>query len=459
MPDRQQPVASASQTYQPALSLYDLPLKEWMIYVYLLVSPFYMFALVTTRDWPALWIIGIMLLLFIVQFFHSGFRFWLDSSCYSLLFFLAAYVIGTLIVLFTDHSMTLLGRSPHERALTTLVRVAYIVIVFGLFLNFLADADDKILKRIFVVQIAIGCVIALFGIAQYITATFFSWGGLISIEGTNETFKMGSSFFGLGRSRVYRSAAIFSEPSAFGFYLVPLFTKVVISFLQNTLIVNKRVHLTLLGIFILAILFNLSLTAIIPTAILMMVLLGTTFGGSRVFLWFSVFALFCVGFILLTPMGALLTDRLARIFQFSDVSTLDRLFRVYVGILALLTSPLIGVGPGFYAFLYPIHGGVDRFVMATPLNVWLTFLTDVGILGIIPFLFFLKNVLGRAKRNLNHNPLVRVFLWSTVSYLLLLSTDDFWYLEVFWFDAAMLVVLSNGLFSSPNRQLEKVVFS
>jgi hypothetical protein len=452
-------VASSSQTYQPALSLYDVPLKEWMIYLYLLVSPFYMFALVSTRDWPALWVVGFMLLLFLVQFFHSGFRFWFDSSYYPLFFFLAAYVVGTLIVLFADHSMTLLGRSPHERALTTLIRVTYIVIVFGLFLNFLADADEKILKRIFVVQIAIGAVIALFGIVQYITATFFSWGGLISIEGTNETFKMGSSFFGLGRSRVYRSAAIFSEPSAFGFYLVPLFTKVVISFLQNTLIVNKRVHLTLLGIFILAILFNLSLTAIIPTAILMMVLLGTTFGGSRVFLWIIVFTLICFGLVLLTPVGGLLIDRVNRIFQFSDVSTLDRLFRVYVGLLALMTSPLIGVGPGFYSFLYPIHGGVDRFVMATPLNVWLTFLTDVGILGIIPFVFFLKNVLGRAKRNLDHNPLVRVFLWSTVSYLLLLSTDDFWYLEVFWFDAAMLVVLSNGLFASPNRLQEKVVFS
>ena len=430
-----------------------------MIYVYLLVSPFYMFALVTTRDWPALWVVGFMLLLFVVQFFHSGFRFWLDTSCYSLLFFLAAYVMGTLVVLFADHSMTLLGRSPHERALTTLIRVTYIVVVFGLFVNFLADAYSKTLRRICVVQIAIGIAIALFGIAQYITATFFSWGGLISIEGTNETFKMGSSFFGLGQSRFYRAASIFSEPSAFGFFLVPLFIKVVISFLQNVIIVNKRVHLTLLGIFILAILFNLSLTAVLSTAILMLILLGTTFGGSRVFLWITVFTLFCVGFLLLTPMGALLMDRLARIFQFSDVSTLDRLFRVYVGLLALLSSPLIGVGPGFYSFLYPIHGGVDRFVMATPLNVWVTFLTDVGILGIIPFLFFLKSVLGRARKKINHNPLVRVYLWSTVSFLFLLSTADLWYLEVFWFDAAMLVVLSNGLFASPNRQRERMAFA
>jgi O-antigen ligase len=452
-------LAAANQTYQPALSLYDVPLKEWMIYLYLLVSPFYMFALVTTRDWPALWVVGIMLLLFIVQFFHSGFRFWLDTSCYSLLFFLAAYVVGTMIVLFADHSMTLLGRSPEERALTTLIRVIYIVIVFGLFVNFLADADNKTLKRVFAAQIIIGSVIALFGIAQYVTATFFSWGGLTSIEGTNETFKMGSSFFGLGRLRFYRAASVFSEPSAFGFFLVPLFIKVVISFLQDVIIVRKRVHLTLLGIFILAILFNLSLTAIVSTAILMMVLLGTTFGGSRVFFWIVVFTLICFGFILLTPTGGLLIDRVGRIFQFSDVSTLDRLFRVYVGLLALLTSPLIGVGPGFYSFLYPIHGGVDRFVLATPLNLWLTFLTDVGILGIIPFLFFLKSVLGRARKKINHNPLVRVYLWSTVSFLFLLSTADLWYLEVFWFDAAMLVVLSNGLFSSPNRQLESVVFS
>ena len=171
------------------------------------------------------------------------------------------------------------------------------------------------------------------------------------------------------------------------------------------------------------------------------------------------FSLFCFGLILVTPVGSLLLGRVDRVFQFSDVSTLDRLFRVYVGFLVLLKSPLIGVGPGFYSFLYPIHGGVERMVMATPLNVWLTFLTDIGILGIIPFVFFLKNVLGRAKRSINHNPLVRVYLWSSVSILLLLSTDDLWYLEVFWFDFAMLVVLSNGLFASPNRPQEKLAFA
>lgn len=430
-----------------------------MIYLYLLVSPFYMFALLTTRDWPGLWIVGLMLMLFIVQFFHSGFRFWLDSSSYPLFFFLAAYVVGTLLVVLSDHSMTLLGRSPQERSINTLIRVFYVVVVYGLFVNFLADADSKTLKRIFSAQILIGSVIALFGIAQYITATVFSWGGLIGIEGTNETFKMGSSFFGLGRTRVFRSAAIFSEPSAFGFFLVPLFIKVVISFLENVFVVNRKFHLVLLGVFVLAILFNLSLTAIFSSVILMMFLFGTTFGGSRVLVWIMVFAVFCFGVILLTPVGALLLGRIDRVFQLGDVSTLDRLFRVYVGLLVVIQSPFIGVGPGFYAFLYPIHGGVDRMILATPLNIWLSFLTDVGILGIIPFLFFLKNVLGRAKKRLGHNPLARAYLWSTVSFLLLLSTLDIWYLEVFWFDVAMLVVLSNGRFASSNRPQPEVAFS
>jgi O-antigen ligase len=74
-------------------------------------------------------------------------------------------------------------------------------------------------------------------------------------------------------------------------------------------------------------------------------------------------------------------------------------------------------------------------------------------------LFFLKNILGRAKKRIDRNPLVRVYLWSTVSFLLLLSTDDFWYLEMFWFDVAMLVVLSNGLFSSSPRPQEKLAFA
>ena len=453
-----QSATSAYELYRPATSLFDLPLKEWMIYLYLLGSPFYMFALLSTRDWPGLWIVGMMFLLFTMQFFHSGLRLWLDSSCTSLLFFLAAYVVGTLLVVLSDHSMTLLGRSPDERAITTLIRIFYVVVVYGLFVNFLADADGKTLKRIFTAQILIGGVIALFGIAQYITATVFSWGGLIGIEGTNLTFKMGSSFFGFGRSRVFRSAAIFSEPSAFGFFLVPLFIKVVISFLENVFIVNRRFHLALVGVFVLAILFNLSLTAILSSTILLLVLFGTTFGGSRILLWAIVFAAFSLVVILLTPVGALLLGRIDRVVQLGDVSTLDRLFRVYVGLLAVLQSPLMGVGPGFYAFLYPIHGGVDRMILATPLNIWLSFLTDVGILGIIPFLLFLKNVLGRAKRRVDHNPLVRAYLWSTVSFLLLLSTLDLWYLEVFWFDVAMLVVLSNGRFASSGRRQQEVAF-
>jgi O-antigen ligase len=439
--------------------MFDVPLKEWMIYVYLLASPFYMFAIATNRDWPALWVVGAMLLLFVVQFSHSGFRFWLDSSAYSLLFFLAAYVIGTIVVGFTDYSVTLLGRTPQDRAITTLIRIVYALIVYGLFINFLGDADDKMIRRIFAFQIVFGAIVALFGIVQYITAAVFSWGGLISLEPTNETFKMGSSFFGIGRTRVYRASAVFQEPSAFGFFLVPLFIKVILAFMHDVIIVSRKFHLTLLAIFVLAILFNFSLTALFSTAILMIILFSTTFRGSRVLLWTSVFTIASLGLILLTPVGSLLAGRVDRVFQFSDVSTLDRLFRAYVGIRIVIESPAFGVGPGLYAYLYPMYGGLERSLLATPLNIWLTFLTDVGIVGFIPFVFFLKNVFGRAKRRENRHPLVRAYLWSTVSFLLLLTTIDLWYLEMFWFDIAMLVVLANGLFVSPEQIHEKVVFA
>jgi O-antigen ligase len=431
--------------------LYHIPLKDMLIYFYLVAGPFYMFALVTTRDWPALWIIGLMFLLSLVQFFHGGFRLWFDRSTYYLFFFAAAYVVGALVIVMGDHSMTLLGRAPQERAVTTLVRVLYVVVVFGLFVNFLADADHRTLKRIFVAQIVIGAIIAAFGILQYITAGVFGWGGLTGIEGTSETFKVRSSFFGIGRTRAYRSAAVFQEPSAFGFFLVPLFVKVVLSLLENEIIINRKVHITILGIFVLAILFNFSLTAILSSTIIMLALMVVTFGRSRLLLWVVLFAFGCLGLMLLTPVGGLLVDRIDRVLQFSDVSTLDRLFRVYVGLRVALENPLFGVGPGFYAYLYPIYGGVDRSTMATPLNLWLTIITDVGLIGSIPFLIFLKNVLGRARKTVARNPLVRAYFWSTVSFLLLLSTIDIWYLEVFWFDLAMLVVLASGPFSRRNR--------
>ena len=113
----------------------------------------------------------------------------------------------------------------------------------------------------------------------------------------------------------------------------------------------------------------------------------------------------------------------------------------FTGLRVFLENPLIGVGPGGYAFWYPRFGGFVVGGMASPLNMWLYFLTDVGILGVIPFALFVANIARRSYRSVSTHPLVIVYLWSLVSFLVLHSTNDMWYIEIFWFELAMMVVL------------------
>jgi hypothetical protein len=78
----------------------------------------------------------------------------------------------------------------------------------------------------------------------------------------------------------------------------------------------------------------------------------------------------------------------------------------------------------------------------------------VGIIGFLPLLFFLWNVLRRGIRYSSSNALVPVYLWSVVSYLVLLTTLDFWFLEMFWFEVAILLTLTAGWSLNRGRPME-----
>ena len=84
--------------------------------------------------------------------------------------------------------------------------------------------------------------------------------------------------------------------------------------------------------------------------------------------------------------------------------------------------------------------------LASPLNVWISFLTDAGIIGLIPFVLFLVNVLRRSARAIWRHPLVKVYLWGVFSLLILLTTLDAWYWETLWFELAVLIGLTSSHF-------------
>lgn len=424
-------------------SSYDLPLMQWLLALFLLASPFYVFAVVSDRDWPALWVLAILTLVWCLEVFRRDGAFWFDRSFVYLLFFFLAYVVSATSVLLSDNPMSLMGRDSQERAVMTIVRLLYVLVAYFIFVNVLAFQSHRSYKSIFMIHMVVGLLVAVFGIVQYISNVMFGWSGLVHIAPTNESFKLYSSYFGHGSERFYRAAAFFSEPSAFGFFLVPFFVKAVVARANNVIIGNKLIHAGMISVFLVAILFNLSMTAIMSAAMLIGLFGLYSLRRSRHFWKFVALSVFAVALVLLTPAGSLALERLDRVFGLQDVSTLDRLFRVVVGFEVFTDHPFFGIGPGGFAFLYPHYGGFAVGGLASPLNVWITFLTDVGIIGLIPFLVFVGNVIARGFRQQGADPLVSVYLWGVISLLILLTTLDGWYFEMFWFEAAMVVTLAS----------------
>lgn len=416
-----------------------------------------MFAVVANRDWPALWVVGLMGAFLIVEVLRTDGQLWFDRSFVYIWLFLAVYILSTIVVIFSEPTMSWLGRDPVERAMTTLTRLIYVIFAYMIFVNFMAGASERSFNRLFGVQMSVGLLVALFGIVQYITTVFLGSSALVHIEPTNESYRLYSSYAGYGSQRFYRASAFFAEPSAFGFFLVPYLIKAVVARAQGHLLGGKGVHAMIIAAFVVAIIFNLSMTAIISTAILITVYGLYALRGSRHLWKFAALFVLVVAVVVVTPAGSVAIDRLDRVFGLRDVSTLDRLFRVFVGLKMFVENILIGVGPGGFAFQYPLFGKLAIGGLATPLNVWVTFLTDAGILGLIPFVMFLVNVFRRGGRVSAKHPLVKVYIWGVISLLVLLTTLDAWYWEILWFEIAVLVSLANSPFLKNEAETQRAV--
>lgn len=424
----------------------QLPLLEWLLYLYTVTSPFFIFAVVTTRDTVSFWVVVLMTLLVLCETVRRGGQFVVDRTLLYLGFLLGAYGLVTLALYLEGPSLTVLGRGQVERALTVDLRLLFVVVAYAVFLQCLAGAREEVFRRILRIQLGLGAVLAAFGILQYVMFAAFDSTTLAAIKPSNEAFALRSFLLKVGRERVFRSMSVFSEPSFFGFFLIPLFVKTLAAWFLRVEIWPPWVLRGLALLFGIAILTNFSLTAIVACAILGMIVLAVAvWKVPRIAVSVFLVAVLFVSLASLTPAGAAVVERVGQVAAFRDLSTLDRLLRAYTGFLVFLEHPLAGVGPGGYAFWYPQMGGLDRSVMVTPLNIWVSFLTDVGVLGAIPFLAFIVAVLRRGLRARTTKPLAAVFLWSTVSYLVLLTTLDFWFLEVVWFEFALLVTLCSPL--------------
>jgi len=327
--------------------------------------------------------------------------------------------------------------------LASISDLIYVLLAFVVFVHFLADAPEHVFRRILTVQLSVGVALALFGILQYTLYVFAGSSALSGIQPTNEAFSLRSNLFMIGREKVFRASSIFSEPSFFGFFLLPVTVKAVVAWGQGVYIGSRGVHAAMIAVFLLAVVTNFSFTSLISITLILLVFFVISLRSAPRRALSALALLTVLGVLLaLSPAGAGIVQRISQVAEFRDLSVLDRLFRIYTSGMAFLENPLLGVGPGGYAFWYARLGGLDSTIMATPLNVWLSFLTDVGVIGFIPFVMVFWVAFRRGIRASSRNPLVPVFLWGCACYAILLTSLDFWFLEVFWFELALLVTLS-----------------
>jgi O-antigen ligase len=424
-------------------SLARVPLGTWLLYLFTVAYPFFMFTVFFTRDSIPFWITILIILFVGVRIISLQGSFWLDRSFVYLLLFLAAYVIGTLVIDLSDLPYSWLGRTPLERSVTTTLRLLYVVTAYFAFVSLLTGAEERVFANILKIQLYGGALFALFGILQYVSVDFFHSSALTGFEPTNETYVIRSNIMRIGTERVFRASSIFSEPAWFGFFLTPLVVKCFVAWFKGFIVGNRIVHLSLMIVFAVAVLANFSLTALLGTAAVVVVaIIRLAQKSPRKTILLVLVTAAALAALLVSPLGPPLLARFARIIEFRDASTIDRLVRAYTAVKVVLLYPWFGVGPGGFAFFYPRLGGLDWAVMATPLNIWLSVLTDVGIVGFVPLLLFLVNILRRASRVGRFHPLVSVYLWSILTFLILLSTLDNWFGEMLWFELAILVTLT-----------------
>jgi O-antigen ligase len=348
-----------------------------------------------------------------------------------------------------------MGKTPFDRATSIDLRFLLAIVSFFICVNYLANAPRRVFLSILKIQLFVGLFIIIIALLQYGAYALFGSHDFLKFEPTNVSYYGRSNIFKLGRYKVFRSSSIFNEPSFLGFFLIPLLMKTILVWGQR-IYVNSRFWIAcILSFVVLGVFSNLSFTAIFSIVILFGILIGVSWFSPYRKISIVVLILFAFFTIIVTflPYSNVIFDRFLRIFELRDGSTLDRLFRVYTSFIVFMDHPLFGVGPGGYAFFYPRMGGMDPTLMATPLNMWLHFLTDVGIIGFIPFIVFLGMILMRAFTASKYEPLVSVYLWSIISYLVLLTTLDFWFLEMLWFEIAILLCLTRNSWMHDSKEV------
>ncbi len=428
--------------YQTESSALLVPLQEWLLYLYILVAPFFVFSVFFSRDSLALWVVALMAIFTMMEVVRTGGFLPVDRSFVYAGMLLAVFILSTFLIRLNEPPISWHGRTPLERAVAIDLRLLFVIAAYVIFVLLMLESRRGLLKNILVLQIAVGAAMALLGIAQFAEYSLFHSEHLSGFESTNESYILRGNIFRLGYQTFFRSAAIYSEPSYLGFFLLPIAVKMILVQAEGALQMPRWIRSLALVVLIVGVGVSLSIGTFVAVVLLaLLYFLYSLRRQPKLAIGAIALSVLLIGLLVSTPAGGAVIGRVENIVRFRDPSLIDRLVRLYTSLIVFVQHPFLGVGPGGYAFWYPRLGGLDQSVMVTPGNIWLSMLTDVGIVGGSCFVALCVSVLSRAVRRMTEDPMVRIYFWSVVSYLILMTMNDLWFLELFWFDLAVLVVL------------------
>jgi len=295
--------------------------------------------------------------------------------------------------------------------------------------NFVKDVDS--IKKIVWIYLISLFLVSLFALFQFITGQ-----EIIDLTGRGELNTWGGAVRVLGMSK---------NPNAFAIYLIVGITMTTNLFFSTYKILNKFLALIFIGIYSTAIMLTLSRGAWVAVLASFLLLLAfyrrakisiffivITTGIILSLLWESIYYRFMV-----TVMNPLF-----------DISIADRVFLAQSAVPMFLDHPVFGVGFGNFAseLLNYSYRGVN---IVGAHNIFIGIGTELGLLGLIPFIIIIVRVIKSSLHGISHARDVQLknvligLLGSFVGIIVMGLTHESYINVLLWFIMGLIIAADN----------------
>ena len=256
------------------------PFAAGLLYAYAVVYPFFMFSVLFSRDSIPFWVVVAMTGFVLLTVATRLGKLWVDASMWPLLGLIVVYLCSTTFLVASDAGLRWLGRTQLDRAVAVDLRLVEVVIAYVVFVNLMAVVSRRQLENVLRIQMWGGCLIAAYGVGQFVTATIFGSSLLPIIPPTNDAYSARGTMMLVGHETVYRATSIFSEPAYFAFFLVPPVTKVIMMWFGAMRLMSRRSLIIVTVVLVSALACNFSMTGILSMALAYGLLLDPMLAGA-----------------------------------------------------------------------------------------------------------------------------------------------------------------------------------